>query len=235
MDLVILKCGPITRTTPELASSLQASAHTSWRVFDLDRFSVHQAYIRGGSSMEPAALHPRSRDLTTRPYRPADCFMDALRKRVELFNKEQLFCVWILYEPTIVLIKADAVQEMLMGVKMNGKSWLYNRLNHLFGSGLIASSFAIWAGTYTVDLQCIRFLKLEPSGQEAETSPLDHRLLGSFEGRGKPVAVYFDAYFPSLWANNVWQLKIGVRMHLDSVLDVRIQLLDVIFINLDMK
>ncbi|GBN56794.1 Cytochrome P450 4V2, partial [Araneus ventricosus] len=119
--------------------------------------------------------------------------MDTLRKRVEQFNKEQLFCVWVLYEPIIVLIKVDAVQEMLMGVKMNDKSWLYNRLHHLIGSGLITSKGDKWKSRRRLLMPCFhtnmlrRFLTNFNEGAQKLVTSLQEETKNDFTFIANPI------------------------------------------------
>ncbi|CAL1289029.1 unnamed protein product, partial [Larinioides sclopetarius] len=80
--------------------------------------------------------------------------MDMMRTRAEQFKKEQLFCLWLLYKPLIVLTKADAVKDLLIGFKMNDKSWLYDRLESLMGTGLITSKGTKWKSRRRLLLPC---------------------------------------------------------------------------------
>ncbi|GBN55517.1 hypothetical protein AVEN_24159-1 [Araneus ventricosus] len=72
-DLVILNRGKKARTTPKPAPSCPRFCQTSGRTFGPDGFSVHQARLYGGSSMEQGlelgALRYRSRYFTTRSSR----------------------------------------------------------------------------------------------------------------------------------------------------------------------
>ncbi|CAL1299469.1 unnamed protein product [Larinioides sclopetarius] len=83
--------------------------------------------------------------------------MDMISKKVELFNKEELFCTWILYEPFIMLCKADAVQDLLMGFKMNDKSWVYDRLECVMGTGLITSKGEKWKQRRRLLMPCFHY------------------------------------------------------------------------------
>ncbi|GBL95804.1 hypothetical protein AVEN_197138-1 [Araneus ventricosus] len=75
MDLVILNCVQMTRTTPELVPPLKASAqHQREGVWTLSMGWRAAGPIRGGSSVElgfePATLRSRGRGLATRPLKP---------------------------------------------------------------------------------------------------------------------------------------------------------------------
>ncbi|XP_055948292.1 cytochrome P450 4V2-like [Argiope bruennichi] len=71
-------------------------------------------------------------------------FMETLRNLNKTFQKDRLFCTWILYTPFVFLVKAEAVKEALSGNKMKEKSWLYKFLGPLFGYGLTTSPHVIW-------------------------------------------------------------------------------------------
>ncbi|KAF8796534.1 Cytochrome P450 4V2 like protein [Argiope bruennichi] len=71
-------------------------------------------------------------------------FMEILRNLNKTFQKEHLFCVWILYTPFVFLVKADAVKEALSGNKMKEKSWVYKFAKPLFGYGLATSPHVTW-------------------------------------------------------------------------------------------
>ncbi|GFY08729.1 cytochrome P450 4V2 [Trichonephila clavipes] len=59
-----------------------------------------------------------------------------MKKRTELYQKQQLFSWWASYVPFVFLIKADAVKTVMKGYKTIDKSWVYEILKPLSGSGL---------------------------------------------------------------------------------------------------
>ncbi|GBM32152.1 Cytochrome P450 4g15 [Araneus ventricosus] len=70
--------------------------------------------------------------------------LDVLKRLVELFRKQKLFCVWISYIPFVFLIKAEAVKEALKKHKMVDKSWQYSYFKVIFGDGIFASTGEKW-------------------------------------------------------------------------------------------
>ncbi|GBM64794.1 hypothetical protein AVEN_10216-1 [Araneus ventricosus] len=78
-DLVILNCGKMSKTAPELARLSKLPHHTNGRTFVTSTHDLtcnRPAY--GGSSVQsgfgPGTLRPRSRNLIIRPLRPHDAY-----------------------------------------------------------------------------------------------------------------------------------------------------------------
>ncbi|GFQ67827.1 cytochrome P450 4V2 [Trichonephila clavata] len=70
--------------------------------------------------------------------------MTIFRRWVEHHKEEQLFCLWFLYKPIVVFIRADAVKELLKHPKMYEKSPFYETAEYLFGKGIITSPVEKW-------------------------------------------------------------------------------------------
>ncbi|CAL1296477.1 unnamed protein product [Larinioides sclopetarius] len=85
-------------------------------------------------------------DLTAFDFRKAihHQVLDVITKKWKLFPKEQLVCAWLSYVPFVSIVRANAVKEVLKNNRMNGKSFQYEWMKPLFGSGLVVSSGGKW-------------------------------------------------------------------------------------------
>ncbi|GBM43695.1 hypothetical protein AVEN_26562-1 [Araneus ventricosus] len=96
----------MTRTTSEMAPSLQTSTPHQWEIiFFPDGFNVHQTRLHGCSSVESGfesgTLRPRDRDLTTGPPRPDHPACDTLSYSYYTVNKiESEFIITSRFEAT---------------------------------------------------------------------------------------------------------------------------------------
>ncbi|GFS75096.1 cytochrome P450 4V2 [Nephila pilipes] len=70
--------------------------------------------------------------------------MNVLKKFVNLYKKEHLFCIWFLYEPVVLLIKANGIKELYKSNKEIEKAWIYEFLKPVFGLGLVTSPVSKW-------------------------------------------------------------------------------------------
>ncbi|GFQ97640.1 cytochrome P450 4V2 [Trichonephila clavata] len=71
------------------------------------------------------------------------CLTQFLKERTEQFQQQQLFCLWVFYEPCFCFVKAEAVKQLLSKGGLE-KAWTYNYLKPLLGTGLITSSVEKW-------------------------------------------------------------------------------------------
>ncbi|GFR01130.1 DUF1758 domain-containing protein [Trichonephila clavata] len=71
-------------------------------------------------------------------------FMKVIKSWIERHKGKQLFCVWLLYRPIVLFVRADAVKELLKDTKMFEKSPLYETMKILLGTGLVTSSVEKW-------------------------------------------------------------------------------------------
>ncbi|GFT92218.1 cytochrome P450 4V2 [Nephila pilipes] len=72
-------------------------------------------------------------------------FGQVMNERNKIFQQKQLFYIWGFYKPHIFFVKAEAVKQLLS--KGNGaeeKSWHYEFLKPILGTGLITSSVDKW-------------------------------------------------------------------------------------------
>lgn len=68
-----------------------------------------------------------------------------IKERSERFHHQKLFYVWYFYNPHVCLIKAEAVKQLLSkGTRANEKSWNYEYLKLMMGTGLVLSSIEKW-------------------------------------------------------------------------------------------
>ncbi|GFY75706.1 cytochrome P450 4V2, partial [Trichonephila inaurata madagascariensis] len=64
-----------------------------------------------------------------------------MKERAEQF--QQLFCLWIFYQPSFFMVKAEAVKQLLSKGSLE-KNWAYGYLEPLLGTGLVTSSVEKW-------------------------------------------------------------------------------------------
>ncbi|GBM95312.1 Cytochrome P450 4V2 [Araneus ventricosus] len=69
---------------------------------------------------------------------------DVVGKTLNYFPKEQLVCVWLSYSPLVLVVKANAVREILKENKMTEKSFQYQWIKPHFGTGLVISQGGKW-------------------------------------------------------------------------------------------
>ncbi|GFQ75907.1 hypothetical protein TNCT_288941 [Trichonephila clavata] len=68
-----------------------------------------------------------------------------LKERIKVFQHQQLFYLWGFYTPHICFFKAEAIKQLLSkGKEENEKSWHYDILHPLAGTGLITSPIEKW-------------------------------------------------------------------------------------------
>ncbi|GFS75085.1 cytochrome P450 4V2 [Nephila pilipes] len=70
--------------------------------------------------------------------------MKLSEKLVNLYKKEHLFCIWFLYTPVVLLIKANGIKEIYKSNKEIEKGPFYELGAPVFGQGLITSPACKW-------------------------------------------------------------------------------------------
>ncbi|GFT78355.1 cytochrome P450 4V2, partial [Nephila pilipes] len=70
--------------------------------------------------------------------------MKILKKIIDLYQKENLFCIWFAYEPVVLLIKANGIKELYKSNKEVEKSSFYEFVTPVFGQGLVTSPASMW-------------------------------------------------------------------------------------------
>ncbi|GFS75079.1 probable cytochrome P450 4e1 [Nephila pilipes] len=70
--------------------------------------------------------------------------MKLLKRLVNLYKKEQLFCIWFLFTPLVFLVKANGIKELYKSNKQIEKSSFYEFLKPVFGLGLVTSPASKW-------------------------------------------------------------------------------------------
>ncbi|GFS34470.1 cytochrome P450 4V2, partial [Nephila pilipes] len=72
-------------------------------------------------------------------------FTQHLKELNEQHQQRQMYYIWGFLNPYIVFVKAEAVKQLLSKRKgTNEKSWLYDFLKPLMGTGLLTSSVDKW-------------------------------------------------------------------------------------------
>ncbi|GFT47452.1 cytochrome P450 4V2 [Nephila pilipes] len=76
------------------------------------------------------------------------------RRWVEQHKNQQLFCIWLFYDPIVFLIKADAIREFLKERKIIEKNWVFDKMKLLVGEGLLTSPVEKWKPRRKLLLPC---------------------------------------------------------------------------------
>ncbi|GFT15406.1 cytochrome P450 4V2 [Nephila pilipes] len=102
---------------------------------------INPGYIKNLGDLLKLLMHAASNDGHSICYH----LTQLLKELNEQYQQQQMFYIWRIFNPYIIFVKAEAVKQLLSkGTGANEKSWTYDVIKPILGTGLITSSVDKW-------------------------------------------------------------------------------------------
>ncbi|XP_055948111.1 cytochrome P450 4V2-like isoform X2 [Argiope bruennichi] len=134
---------------------------------------------------------------------------DLLRKRTEEFGKKNLFCLWMIYQPIVIIVGSEAVK--FMEKKINHKHFMYEWFEQVIGTGLLNSEVSKWKTRRKLLMPCFNLTVLR--GFLSVFNEHSQKLVEILQERTKEEFTYIETPISFTTLDIIYETMFGVKIN----------------------